>query len=373
MHVLSDIENLVDLNALVFSAGNTSVSIETYEEFQQQTLARRFTDREIKNSSSIVPLAIHTSMLHAYALNKILPAIETLDLSIISTGGFVKLNNCMIENFARLESSGMKIDREVFDRHFSNKKQAVFKNSTHSFVYTRYNLFTSTGRPSNSFANINYAALKKDDNSREAFISRYKSDGFLFLADYSAYHPRLISKLIKYDNFPENAYLYIGQNIYGKQSLTDEELKTAKTATFSALYGYIPDEYLHVEFFRQTKQYIDLQWNSYNCNSYVDTPVYKRKITGNNIQDPNPNKLFNYILQAYETERNNEILSKLFVFLKSYKTRPILYIYDSLLFDVPNEEASILKSIADIMQVDNFYMKFYRGSNYNNLSRFEIN
>ena len=33
--------------------------------------------------------------------------------------------------------------------------------------YSEYNLFTSTGRPSNRFGGINFAALNKKDGSRE--------------------------------------------------------------------------------------------------------------------------------------------------------------------------------------------------------------
>ena len=36
--------------------------------------------------------------------------------------------------------------------------------------YTEYNLYTSTGRPSNKFGGVNFAALNKEDGSRNSFV-----------------------------------------------------------------------------------------------------------------------------------------------------------------------------------------------------------
>jgi hypothetical protein len=376
---LLNLNNLIDINVLLFlgyidSAISSEISIRSIEELYYQSLPQRFSNHhKIKNLNSVIPLAVHTRILNEQAR-----MISNLNLSVIINSkenkAFKAINNTMIQNFKQLESAGLKIDKELFIKHF-DKKHVTFKKQNPNFVYTKYNLFTSTGRPSNCFANINYAALKKDDDSRSAFVSRYHPNGFLFLADYTAYHPRLISKLINYGKeLPENVYEYLGKAMFNKTELTPEELRTAKTSTFSALYGYIPDSYLHVEFFNKTKQYIDLQWNKFMQDGYVETPVYQRHITANkNIQDPNPNKVFNYILQAYETERNNEILTELFSFLEPFKTKPILYIYDSLLFDVPSDEETIvLPEIVNIMQQDNCYTKLYRGTNYNNLELFKL-
>ena len=41
------------------------------------------------------------------------------------------------------------------------------------FEYTKYNLFTTTGRPANSNNGINYAALNKDDGTSSKYISRH--------------------------------------------------------------------------------------------------------------------------------------------------------------------------------------------------------
>ena len=70
-------------------------------------------------------------------------------------------------------------------------------------VYSEYNIFTSTGRPSNRFGGTNFAALNKKDGSRKPYVSRYKN-GVLVEMDYDAYHLRLIGELIGYD-FPKGS------------------------------------------------------------------------------------------------------------------------------------------------------------------------
>ena len=53
------------------------------------------------------------------------------------------------------------------------------------YEYTKYNIFTQTGRPANSNNGINYAALNKDDGTRTKYISRF-ADGYLAEFDYDA-------------------------------------------------------------------------------------------------------------------------------------------------------------------------------------------
>ena len=61
--------------------------------------------------------------------------------------------------------------------------------------YTQYNPYTSTGRPSNRYGGINYAALNKEDGSRDRFVSRY-SKGKMLEFDFDAYHIRLMAEVV---------------------------------------------------------------------------------------------------------------------------------------------------------------------------------
>ena len=64
--------------------------------------------------------------------------------------------------FYALESNGIRICKDKFEEKFHS-----IHNDT---IYTQYNFKTTTTRPSNKFRGVNYSALSKKDDSREAFI-----------------------------------------------------------------------------------------------------------------------------------------------------------------------------------------------------------
>ena len=103
------------------------------------------------------------------------------------------------------------------------------------YEYTQYNLLTSTGRPSNSFGGINYAALNKKDWSRERFVSRFKDEGMLVEYDFDSYHLRLVGNKIGYDLPKESVHKYFAQQY-------NTNYEDSKKLSFKYLYGGITDE-----------------------------------------------------------------------------------------------------------------------------------
>ena len=99
-----------------------------------------------------------------------------------------------IRTLGRLEGAGVKVEEEKFIDSFSLSTDYIKRG----LVYTQYNPYTTTGRPSNRHLNINYSALNKSDGSRGCFISR-NPNGTLIQFDYESYHIRLIAKLIGYE------------------------------------------------------------------------------------------------------------------------------------------------------------------------------
>ena len=81
----------------------------------------------------------------------------------------------------------------------------------------------------------------------------------------------------------------------------------------------------------------------------------------------NKNKLFNYILQSVETERNILILDKLSRLDMGQKTIPILYTYDSILFDGHEDDIEYIKEVKRIMEKDGFPTEVESGNNYGNM------
>ena len=235
---------------------------------------------------------------------------------------------------------------------------------SHITEYTQYNMLTTTSRPSNTFGGVNYAALPKDGDTRKRFISRFEG-GKLYQLDFDGYHIRLIAKLIGVD---------IPLDIKAHKWLADQygaDLKDAKAITFRQLYGGVQDEYKHIPFFSKTSEYVESLWSEFLMKKEVYTPILKRKLIYNS--DLNKNKLFNYILQAVETERNILILEKLSNMRHSHKSLPILYTYDSILFDVdPSDGLEYILEIKKVMESDGFPTDIEIGDNYKDMVKVNL-
>ena len=118
------------------------------------------------------------------------------------------------------------------------------------------------------------------------------------------------------------------------------------------LYGGVEDRYEHIKFFKYLKRFVEENWKLFQKNSFIETPYFKRRISDKHLLDPNPNKLFNYILQATETEIAVTALMLVNRYLKTKKTKAVLYTYDSILFDFHKSEGNeTLKEIFLIMKM----------------------
>ena len=358
---LFPVNNLFDINIIFFISDG---KVEDYSEFDTSShtfLKSKFYKYGELNKS--IPLVKHLEKFE-----NMYEAVLIRLKSIKIDDSFYSINSTITENLYILEKNGLKVDVDIFNSHFENKTV----KEKNGYVYTQYNLYTSTGRPSNRFGNVNYSALNKENSCRTSFISRFGDEGMLFMIDYTAYHPHLVAKLINY-NLPYNAYEYLGKLYYGKDSLTESELKASKNLTFQCMYGNVLKDLLEVPFFKKMSDYINHRWNFFNENGYVETPIYKRRITTHHINDPNPSKLFNYILQASETEFGMQSLVRVNEYLSNKQSKSILYTYDSVLFDVcKGDGKECLIELKRLMSNNQFPVKCYIGKNYDNMILVDI-
>lgn len=263
-----------------------------------------------------------------------------------------------IRTLGRLEGAGVKVDREKFIDSFSFDPQLLKKDN---IVFTQYNPYTITGRPSNRHGGVNYSALNKSDGSRAAFVSRFPN-GTLLQFDYESYHIRLIAGLIGY-KLPTDisAHQYFA-DIYG----TDYE--TAKGITFRYLYGGLDEVARGVPFFRKVEEYTQSVHRGFVISGRLTTPLFKREIHFGRIEGATEQKVFNYLLQALETEVNYMKMGQLWDALGGRLSRPILYTYDALLFDVhPIERGEVIRIVKDVMETGGFPVRVYEGKNYDHL------
>ncbi len=240
-------------------------------------------------------------------------------------GGYDFYNSLVLPEFKKIESNGIP--------------------TTYGYEYSLYNNFTTTGRPSNTFGGVNYSALNKSDGSRDYIVSKL---GELVQYDFDGYHVRLIAKLVGEVIPEESAHEWLGKQYFGVDELSDEDYLNSKKLTFQQLYGGIDVENLEIPFFKKTDEFIKKLYKDFLINGYVETKCGKR-IPFTKIDNHNPQKVFNYYLQALETETNVYVVKKLNELLVGKRTKLILYTYDSFLFDVDSTENYILSEIKTIL------------------------
>jgi len=328
------LDNVIDVNLMHYMATNVPLSIEEID-----TNAHHFFNMMYyrkKNINTIIPVLKHLEYCRELA--------KVIKDTIAKHNQYVNVsyNNEVLDNLTYIESNGLQ--------------------TTNGSVYSEYNVFTSTGRPSNRFGGINFAALNKTDGSRKPYVSRFKN-GVLVEFDFDGYHLRLIADKVDYE-FPEGSVHEHMAKLYGV------DYDEAKGLSFKYLYGYIPDEIKkNNEYFNKVSDYINILWNGYKSKEFIVSDIYSKKIYRKNLTDMNANKLFNYTIQLMETENNMKALSKLISKIRNYKSKLVLYSYDSFLFDFNMEDGlDYLKKVKNILEQDGKYpVKVSWGLNYHEM------
>lgn len=280
---------------------------------------------------------------------------ELVDRLPIKTYTANEFYNTVKEVYHRIEKNGIALNQQLYKEVFHNS--GYVKDGK---AYTKYNLYTSTGRPSNRFAGVNYAALNKEDNTRECFVSRY-SDGILVEVDFTSYHPRILADITRYQiSDDENIYEHLAKEYFGANP-TKEQIAEAKEMTFRQLYGGISRQYQHIEYFARIQAATDMLWKLYQEQGFITSIISKRRIS--NIDDASPTKLLNYLIQLHETEQNVTFLSQIFKQLDE-DILPVLYTYDSVLFDLPKSKEDDLLTLLRTIIPSKYPFKIKIGDNY---------
>ena len=360
-HMLG-LTNVCDANLVSWMQTNEIFELSEYETPAHYLVRKNAMENFRLNLS--IPLMKHKEAFEALAddLVKLVSGYEP-DLS------FIRFNDLIIGTLGELETQGIFVDREMFQKRFE------LDPGPSDMVWSQYNVYTATGRPSNCYENVNYAALNHSDGTRKCFRSRFGKDGSMVLLDYTAFHPRIISRLTKYDvPITTNIYEYLAKLYFHKTVVDETDIANAKVLTFRQVYGGVEDKYAHIKWFRGLKSFINEQWEHFQSKGYVLTPFFKRRITSKHVSDPNPPKVFNYILQAVEGELSIPKVKGVLDYLRDKKTKAVLYTYDSVLCDYYNPEGmGIIKDIQSIMSFGGrFPMKAYMGETYQDVKLISI-
>jgi len=249
--------------------------------------------------------------------------------------------------FNAIERNGVRIHNKTFEEYFHPVDG--------EYVYTQFNLKTTTTRPSNKFKNVNYAALNKENGCRKSFIPR--NNRFVEI-DISAYHPSLAARLTNYEFATNDIHSHFA-------TLYNVDYKKSKELTFKQLYGGVFESYKKLEFFQGIEKYVGDNWKKFQSDGFIECPVSGYRYEKEKLQNMNPQKLFNYVLQNLETSMNVRILWDMFCILKNCKTKLVLYTYDSFLFDLDDSEKNILEEIRNVFKKYKLNIKEIEGYDYN--------
>ena len=265
------------------------------------------------------------------------------------------VNNILLPTLYKLEQNGLKFN-DKFDNYFTLKNKKYSIKDDH--IYGWYNPYTTTGRPVNNFNGINFVGLKHDNGERDSF----EPDNDLFIEmDYDGYHPRLIGDIVGF-LFEDNVHNTLAQIYFKSKEITPQQYKESKILTFRQIYGGIDKANLHHPFFRKTQDFINIIWEEFNKKGYIDVGSYRIK------KDDHPKihsqKLFNYYIQATETETNIRKIKDIQDYLEGKKTKLVLYIYDAFIFDFAKEDGK--QTLLDIENIlsEKFPVKLKTGEHY---------
>jgi len=262
-------------------------------------------------------------------------------------------NGPLTRVFHTIESNGIKVDKQCFIDAYGENLSYPQLNLSKGRIYSQYNLYTLTGRPSNTYNSINFAAL--DKNNGERLCYRPTNDKFIEF-DIQGYHPRILGDMIDFNFGDKNTYETLSELL----GVTTQE---AKELTFKQLYGGVWKDYRDQPFFRDIVTLTDGIWDEYQYGGQYAT----RNRVFTLDKEMTQSKLLNYIIQSHETSNNVAMLDNILNYLKDKKTKLVLYTYDAFLFDYSKEDGTQL--LTDIKDMIHYPINVKQGKTYHGLEK----
>ena len=342
-----DIDNAVDLNFIRMDQGVNE------SKFECDTLVHR--DFYIKYESiptlnEIIPITKHYQKCECL-YNKVQSLFDLEnDHRILDRASLA---------YGWIEKQGIAIDEQKFEERYGLTTKRNFIKS--GLVYSYYNMYNTTGRPTNSFNGVNFVAVPKTREFRDCFIPR---NNFIVEFDFDAYHLRLIAKQVGYEfpNKEESIHTQLGRLYFSKETLTEEEYNRSKEITFKQLYGGIEDKYKQFPFFSMLEDFISDIWKRYRRDGSLILPT---GILLRRNSEMNRLKLFNYWVQNLETKNNTQKIEKLKEYIEGKHSKLVLITYDAFLFDYSvQDDKEFLIKVKSILEEDGFKVKHKYAKTY---------
>jgi len=300
-------------------------------------------------TNKLIPISKHYEECELM-FNVVLPIIQQYRSNNVV---YAFNNGPLTRVFHDIESNGIKVDKQCFIDAYGKDLQYPQLNLSKGRIYSQYNLYTLTGRPSNTYNSINFAAM--DKNNGERLCYRPTNDKFVEF-DIQGYHPRILGDMIDFNFGDKNTYELLSELL----NVTPQE---AKELTFKQLYGGVWKEYRNQPFFKDIVTLTDGIWDEYQYG--------KQYATRNRIftldKDMTQSKLLNYIIQSHETSNNVVMLDNILNYLRDKQTKLVLYTYDAFLFDYAEEDGKeLLLTLKDMIP---YPINIKQGKTYHGLEK----
>ncbi len=337
------------LNYTYFGTNTHDLNLTEYKEVRKQTSAHNFFSQRYHTSedlNAVIPIVKHFEQCETI-FDEYLPVIKKYT--------FNQYHDDLSNVFWFIERNGLKVN-SAFERYFELKRP--FLSRYNSYTFTQYNLNTTTGRPSNTFNSLNFAALPKENGSRSVFVPR---NDFLLEIDLTAYHPTLIGQLVGYESPTGDIY----EDFALKYGMDRTE---AKGLVFKQLYGHIFDQYKDFEFFQLTQKLIEQIWNTFSKTGKYVVQETGKVFKKDDLTNMNPQKLFNYIIQHWETYNNVAILKEILYIINNSETKLILYVYDAFVLDISKQDKDKIKKVFEVFENRGLLCKVKKGYDYDKMT-----
>lgn len=323
-----------------------------YPDTKFYTSAHNYYNKILSNRNDVnrfIPVSKHFERFEAM--------FETFDFTL-QPDGMDFYSDIVEPNFHQIEQTGVCVNfKEIYKQYPHFKFERSYQEG---FLFSQFNLYNLTARPSCKFNGINFMGMNKSDGARKMIVPMFE---YLVEFDYKSYQVKLLADLIEYP-FTGNIHEELAKIYFQTDEITPSMYADAKLMTFQYSYGRV--EASDIEFFKQVYALRDRLWEFAQANGYIISPISGRRLY--NITKIT--QVLPHLMQCIETERNALIIDKLHKFLYNHVTRLILYCYDSFLFDVDSREGMVLlMQIKEILEEDDYQTSMSFGYNYGEMNR----
>jgi hypothetical protein len=352
LHTLPVFSDVVDLKGVEFLTFGTVIEEQKFFTPTMRHIYNRFRGQRLKHLNRAVPIMQLLAYCEAYTEH----LVQVRDAYVPEDRAIQFHNHTIIPATTMMERAGIAVNSNF------THPQLV----TNGLTYSEYNPYTITHRVTNKFGGYNFSAIPKTGGEREAYVSRFP-DGQLILIDFESFHLRLIGEMIGYDLPEGSVHEYFAKEYFNTDAPTDDEYQEGKQRTFR--YTYSPNkEGEKYPFFARIYEFIDLIWEEIQEFGFIESDSGMR-ITLEHVEEPNPSKIFNYLLQMREMEVTMRAIAQLEPLFKAHRSLVTLYTYDSLLIDFMQSEGyGLLRETVSILEDGGRYpVRIYAGKNYADL------